>query len=113
MKFTFFPNSMISPKICEEAPESSEKSDDTDATSTEQQPLTITSKLRNKFLSNNKQNQSKYIYICYFLINLFVFKDNSSSFSTSDPLFVQSFQKSATGNQIFPSTEEFDVNTSI
>jgi len=89
---------MISPKICsieEENPQSTitkhssisqfgERSDGIDGTSTEQHQsnLTIMSKLRNKFLSNNKQNQSKDI---------------------SESIFIQ---PSTTENQLFLSTEE-------
>jgi hypothetical protein len=83
-------------------PQFAEISDDIQASSIEQQHqsnLTIMSKLRNKFLLNNKQNQSK---------------DNLPLFSnSSESIFIHPFQESTTGNQILLSTEEFHVDTSI
>lgn len=84
---------MISPKICsieEEITKPSsmsqfgEISDSIDVSSTEQQQsnLTIISKLRNKFLLNNKQNP------------------------IVESIFIQPSQESTTGNQIFLSTEQ-------
>lgn len=101
---------MILPKICSIEEENSRVDSSmghfgeiSDASSSSEQQdqsnPTIISKLRKKFSMNNKQNQ--------------IFKDNSSAFSTSDPLLIQPFQGSTPENQIFLSTEEINTDISI